>query len=231
MMIIKQAISVVSTFLQRLYLRNSLIIKNRGQLFLCKIKMGGGNLLISNASRLARTIIQLNDSKNSQLSCEESEIYKSSITVLGNRNRIEFSKGCKIGNMTMLIKGDNCSIKFGKDVSVNGATLICMGKNNYIRIGNECMLSDNIQIWNTDSHPILNDEEKIINPSKPISIGDKVWIGKNVSILKGVTIGNGSIIGMGSIVTKDLPSNYLCVGNPAKAIKAIGGWRREHINC
>ena len=41
MMIIKQAISVVSTFLQRLYLRNSLIIKNRGQLFLCKIKMGG----------------------------------------------------------------------------------------------------------------------------------------------------------------------------------------------
>lgn len=131
----------------------------------------------------------------------------------------------------MLIKGDNCSIKFGKDVSVNGATLICMGKNNYIRIGNECMLSDNIQIWNTDSHPILNDEEKIINPSKPISIGDKVWIGKNVSILKGVTIGNGSIIGMGSIVTKDLPSNYLCVGNPAKAIKAIGGWRREHINC
>lgn len=41
-MIIKQAISVVSTFLQRLYLRNSLIIKNRGQLFLCKIKMGGG---------------------------------------------------------------------------------------------------------------------------------------------------------------------------------------------
>ena len=47
-------------------------------------------------------------------------------------------------------------------------------------------------------------------------IGNHVWIGKRAIILKGVTIGDGSIVGMGAVVTKDVPSNSLAVGNPAK---------------
>lgn len=43
-------------------------------------------------------------------------------------------------------------------------------------------------------------------------------MGENVTILKGVTIGDNVIIGIGSIVNKDIPSNSIAVGVPAKVI-------------
>lgn len=52
-------------------------------------------------------------------------------------------------------------------------------------------------------------------------IGDNVDIGSNVVILGNVNIGSNTIIGAGSVVTKDIPSNSVVVGNPAKVIKII----------
>ena len=37
----------------------------------------------------------------------------------------------------------------------------------------------------------------------------------------GVTIGDGAIVAMGSIVTKDLPSNTVCVGSPCKVLRQV----------
>ena len=39
--------------------------------------------------------------------------------------------------------------------------------------------------------------------------------------MKGVSIGDGAIIGAGSVVTKNVPSNSIYAGNPAKIIKTI----------
>lgn len=50
-------------------------------------------------------------------------------------------------------------------------------------------------------------------------IGKRCFIGVNSIILPGVNIGNNTIIGSGSVVTKDVPSNVIAVGNPAKIIK------------
>lgn len=38
-------------------------------------------------------------------------------------------------------------------------------------------------------------------------------------MLPGVTIGSGTTIGAGSVVTKDIPSNVVAVGNPARVLK------------
>ena len=46
-------------------------------------------------------------------------------------------------------------------------------------------------------------------------------IGANSVIICGVVIGENSLVGAGSVVTKDVPSNYLVYGNPAKIIKKI----------
>ena len=56
---------------------------------------------------------------------------------------------------------------------------------------------------------------------KPIHIGKRVWVGSGSIVLPGVTIGDNSIIGAGSIVTKDVPSNVIVAGNPAKFIRNI----------
>lgn len=50
-------------------------------------------------------------------------------------------------------------------------------------------------------------------------IGSDCYIGINSIILPGVKIGNEVIIGAGSIVTKNIPSNCIAVGNPAKVIR------------
>jgi len=54
-----------------------------------------------------------------------------------------------------------------------------------------------------------------------VIIGKNVWIGANVTILKDVNIGDNSIIGAGAVVTKDIPSNVIVGGVPAKIIKEI----------
>lgn len=63
------------------------------------------------------------------------------------------------------------------------------------------------------------------NMTKPVVIEDHVWIGAGSTILKGVTLGAGSIIGAGSVVTKDVLSNTVVAGNPAKVIKTGVKWQ------
>lgn len=56
--------------------------------------------------------------------------------------------------------------------------------------------------------------------TKPITIGNDVYIGNNVILLPGVSIGNNVVIGAGAVVTKNIPSNSVAVGVPAKVIKS-----------
>lgn len=51
-------------------------------------------------------------------------------------------------------------------------------------------------------------------------IGKNCFIGVGATILPGVKIGDEVIIGASSVVTKDIPSNSVAVGNPAKVIRS-----------
>ena len=44
-------------------------------------------------------------------------------------------------------------------------------------------------------------------------------IGANVCIIGNITIGDNVIIGAGSVVTKDVPSDCIVVGNPARVLE------------
>lgn len=50
-------------------------------------------------------------------------------------------------------------------------------------------------------------------------VGERCFIGANAIIMAGITIGDEVIVGSGAVVTKDVPSNCIVAGNPAKVIK------------
>lgn len=52
-----------------------------------------------------------------------------------------------------------------------------------------------------------------------VSVGKECFIGANSVIKQGVTIGDNVIVGAGSVVLKNISSNAVFVGNPAKKIK------------
>ena len=52
-------------------------------------------------------------------------------------------------------------------------------------------------------------------------IGDRCFIGAKSIILPGVKIGDEVVVAAGAVVTKDIPSNKLVAGNPAKVIKQV----------
>jgi len=59
------------------------------------------------------------------------------------------------------------------------------------------------------------------NRCAPIRIGNRVWVGSGAIITKGVTIDDGAVIAAGAVVTKDVLTNTVVGGVPAKVIKTI----------
>jgi maltose O-acetyltransferase len=51
-----------------------------------------------------------------------------------------------------------------------------------------------------------------------ITIGKGVFVGSGAIILRNVRIGDNSIIAAGAVVTKDVPSNCVVMGNPARIV-------------
>ena len=48
-----------------------------------------------------------------------------------------------------------------------------------------------------------------------------MWIGANAMVLPGVTVGSRVVIAAGAVVNKDVPSDCLVAGVPAKIVKRL----------
>ncbi|MEO7216481.1 DapH/DapD/GlmU-related protein [Mucilaginibacter sp.] len=100
-----------------------------------------------------------------------------------------------------LTAGKGLQLFHGQALIVNGNTIM----------GDNCILRHSTTIGNKG-------EIEFSRLDSPI-IGNNVNIGANVCILGHITIGDNVKIGAGSIITKDIPSNCIVVGNPARIIK------------
>jgi len=142
--------------------------------------------------------------------------------------------------------GDGCVFRSDLEsnlIGVNRACIVSTHSNHAtISIGNGCgfsgasigikdslLMGDNVQvgansyITDFDWHamdPADRDNPDLISASG-VKIEDNVWLGLNCVVLKGVTIGANSIIGAGSVVTKDVPVNSICAGNPCRVLRTI----------
>jgi acetyltransferase-like isoleucine patch superfamily enzyme len=114
----------------------------------------------------------------------------------------------------------NARIRIGADVGISGG-VICAASS--VDIGNQCLFGADVQIWDTDFHPIAAANRRTENrpeyiSSEPVIIEDNVFLGAGVRVLKGVRIGRNSVVGAGSIVTNDVPNDVIAAGVPARVI-------------
>lgn len=115
-------------------------------------------------------------------------------------------------------------LSIGNNSGINSTLIYC---SNSITIGDNVKIGGCTRIYDTNFHSL--DYKLRANPqldksdikTSPIIIEDNVFIGTNCIISKGVKIGRNSIVAAGCVVVKNIPSNEIWGGNPAKFIKSI----------
>lgn len=185
------------------------------------------NSVIIENSKVSHCSFNVNGTNNKIVIKNNADVAYCNFSIFGDSNEIIFD-GNK-GIVNLINRGNNNIITIGKDTSMETVYMVSMGCNNSIEIGKECMFSGDVEVWNTDSHLITDENGNALNPSKPVSIGDRVWVGKHVKILKGASIGDDSVLGMNAVVTHTVPSNSIAAGNPARIVKNGVKWHRGFI--
>ena len=100
-------------------------------------------------------------------------------------------------------------------IDMTNPTLLTLGDN--VRITHGVVILTHDYSWSV----LAGAYGECLGGVAPVTIGNNVFIGINAIILKGVTIGDNAIIGAGSVVTRDIPSNEVWGGNPAKKIMTL----------
>jgi acetyltransferase-like isoleucine patch superfamily enzyme len=180
-----------------------------------KLRVGNNVLLENNSTIIVSNNSTINILDNFKLG-SNSRIYVKGKWSFGNNVQIETnsaifarepsgSGNLIIGNGTHI--GDNTIIDTVNDVLIG----------NEVAIGPNCTLYTHDHEYSDKNVPAW--KGGIV--SKAINIEDGAWIGSNVTILPGVIIGKRAVIAAGSVVTKNVESETIYGGIPAKKIKDI----------
>lgn len=110
---------------------------------------------------------------------------------------------------------ENCSIMDGSTFDYGHCNLISIGNN--VTIAPQAYLL---------AHDASTKRDLGYTKIGRIEIKDNVFIGARALVMPGVTVGESSIVAAGAVVTKDVPSNSVVAGNPAKIICS----KNEYIN-
>ncbi len=126
--------------------------------------------------------------------------------------RVAHGRSVRVGKEILIRNRGN--LKFGNRCAIGSYARFW----NYapIEIGDDFLTAGGITV-NSASHDPCTLEER----DGAIKIGNRVWCGLNVTILGGVNIGDDVVIGACSLINKDIPSNIVVAGVPARPVRAL----------
>ena len=184
------------------------------------------NFIKKSINRFTTAYVSRSFKKFSKDSVLEADIY------LRGAQYISIGKKCNIGKRGTITAWDNFAgnkfnpeimignhVSIGSDCHITAINKIFIG--NYVLTGTKITITDNSHGKFQSNYLIIPPELRDLHSEGPVYIEDNVWIGDKVTILPNVTIGKNSIIGANSVVTKNIPSNSLAVGSPAKVVKIL----------
>ena len=120
----------------------------------------------------------------------------------------------------------------GKGCEINCASL--GGEPYLVTLGDHVRLNEGVNLITHDGGVwVLREYSKLENADcidkfGRITIGNNVHVGTNATIMPGVTIGDNVIIGCMAVVTRDIPSNSVAVGVPARVIETVDEYEQKN---
>jgi acetyltransferase-like isoleucine patch superfamily enzyme len=146
----------------------------------------------------------------------------------GSDCRVDLGKEMYFGNMHVIIAQGAC-MSVGNGSTFEGLYAVIY-EGGQVNIGQNCMFSHNIQLWQTDTHPIFSRKTgERLNKSRNITVGNHVWIGVNTILLGGADLGSGCVVGANSITSGTFPPNVIVAGNPARTINKDIVWANDQL--
>jgi len=91
----------------------------------------------------------------------------------------------------------------------------------HVAIGRECIVADRAMLIDFD-HGVVEVERPIRLQGiykRDVDVGNNCWIGYGACILRGVTVGDNCVVGTNTVVTKDVASNAVVAGAPARVLR------------
>jgi acetyltransferase-like isoleucine patch superfamily enzyme len=131
--------------------------------------------------------------------------------------------GCEIGDETKIgaFVEIQKNAKVGKCCKISSHTFICEG----VVIEDNVFIGHGVMFIN-DRYPRATTAEGHLQTEADWKVEETVIkrgasVGSNTTILSNTSIGENAIVGAGSVVTKDVPSNAIVAGNPARVLRYI----------
>ncbi len=134
---------------------------------------------------------------------------------------VSFGGKASIGHGSKLsVRGD---LKLGADFNMTAESTIVCAKE--ITFGNDCLMSWDVLVMDTDEHPLFNKDNERINPDRPIVVGSHVWIGCKCILLKGAEVPNDTVLAAGTLLKSAFAGdNQVIGGNPPSILKREVHW-------
>jgi len=110
------------------------------------------------------------------------------------------------------------TVKIGNHVEIGSLTTVCRGTLGNTIIDDGAKIDDHVHI----AHNVTVGHDAFViacaEVSGGVSIGKRAWVAPNVSILNQLTIGDDAVVGLGSVVIRNVDTQAIVVGNPAKVL-------------
>ena len=125
------------------------------------------------------------------------------------------------------------NLRLGRNITLYNPSRIHFGRDVYVAFGSWLMAAGDITVEDqvlvgpycvlvSSSHSRANSSFRFGPPEPaPIRVGRGAWLGAHVVVTGGSTVGAGTVVGAGAVVTKDLASDVVAAGVPAKPVRAL----------